>query len=193
MGVLEVLGEVIYAFHGDEPGPPEEIVQMFIGEEGKDWHNPESSAFDAYMSNQARNTWSPIGSNSSCNLFRRLVGHIDAYLSEYWQRPIPTAHLRVQPPRGDIDAWTQTLARAARSLHLSGEDGCSEGAPNSRGEHRRGCANSRARARQAGPRARWWDFARSRDAVVRRKAVESLELFLQGGLVCRSEYLLRRR
>lgn len=36
-GVLEVLGEVIYTFCDDEMGPPNEIVRLFIGDEGRDW------------------------------------------------------------------------------------------------------------------------------------------------------------
>lgn len=31
LGVLEALGEVIYTFHEDEDGPPEEILRLFLG------------------------------------------------------------------------------------------------------------------------------------------------------------------
>lgn len=30
-GVLEALGEVLYTFHVDEQGPPDELVSLFIG------------------------------------------------------------------------------------------------------------------------------------------------------------------
>ena len=37
-GVLEVLGEVIYAFHDDDGGAPQELVSLFVGRErGVDW------------------------------------------------------------------------------------------------------------------------------------------------------------
>jgi serine/threonine-protein phosphatase 4 regulatory subunit 1 len=31
LGVLEALGEVLYAFHEDEDGPPEELLRLFLG------------------------------------------------------------------------------------------------------------------------------------------------------------------
>ncbi|KAF8580913.1 hypothetical protein K439DRAFT_1619480 [Ramaria rubella] len=38
-GVLEVLGEVIYAFHEDDEGAPKELVNLFVGREANSgWH-----------------------------------------------------------------------------------------------------------------------------------------------------------
>jgi len=34
-GVLEALGEVFYTFHGDECGPPDELLRLFLGTDGK--------------------------------------------------------------------------------------------------------------------------------------------------------------
>jgi serine/threonine-protein phosphatase 4 regulatory subunit 1 len=32
LGVLEALGEVVYTFHGDQDGPPEKLVALFLGQ-----------------------------------------------------------------------------------------------------------------------------------------------------------------
>lgn len=181
MGVLEVLGEVIYAFHGDKPGPPEEIVQMFIGEEGKDWHNPESSAFDAYMSNQARNAWSPTLARIRVATFFEDSSGTSTPISPNTgsdpSRPLICAfnlpaviltlgHRRWHELRGLYIFLAKTGAVKVRQTLAA-----------SIGEVARIVGPEHARQDLV---ARWWDFARSRDAVVRRKAVESLELFLQG-------------
>jgi len=34
-GVLEALGEVVYAFHDDECGPPDELLRLFLGMDSK--------------------------------------------------------------------------------------------------------------------------------------------------------------
>ena len=42
-GVLEVLGEVIYAFHEDDKGAPPELVGLFVGrEQGFEWQQHEN-------------------------------------------------------------------------------------------------------------------------------------------------------
>ena len=52
-GVLEVLGEVIYTFHDDELGPPDEVVKLFIGEEGVDWYFPGEQPLQGHHSTPA--------------------------------------------------------------------------------------------------------------------------------------------
>lgn len=180
-GVLEVLGEVIYAFHGDEPGPPEEIVQMFIGEEGRDWYSPESTAFDAYMNN-LKKPWVPP---SLAAKMRAASGFED---SSGTSTPIS--------PKGGSDparplicafnlpAVILTLGRTRwddlRALYIflakTGTVNVRQTLAASIGEVARIVGPVNARRDLV---ARWWDFARSKEAVVRRKAVEALELFLQ--------------
>lgn len=46
-GVLEALGEVIYTFHEDEAGPPEEILRLFLG------RAEDRRAFDEQQSSNA--------------------------------------------------------------------------------------------------------------------------------------------
>lgn len=44
-GVLEALGEVLYSFHADEYGPPDELLSLFLGRQ-EDHLIPQTMAFD---------------------------------------------------------------------------------------------------------------------------------------------------
>lgn len=54
LGVLEALGEVLYTFHEDEGGPPEEILRLFLGREedrrARDEQQQQQSQFLAEQS-----------------------------------------------------------------------------------------------------------------------------------------------
>lgn len=43
-GVLEALGEVLYSFHADECGPPDELLSLFLGRQ-EDKPIPRTMAF----------------------------------------------------------------------------------------------------------------------------------------------------
>ncbi|THH05452.1 hypothetical protein EW145_g4780 [Phellinidium pouzarii] len=188
-GVLEVLGETIYSFSGDPRGPPEEIVKLFIGEEGRDWHAPESPTFDTYNSPQSRTPWANsmmrarISSVMSSDNFGRpsytstsSSSSSDSSTESNPARPLvcafnlPAVILTLGPTR-----WSEL-----RGLHFflsrTGASKVRQTLAASIGEIARiiGPENSRSDLIY-----RWWDFVRGHDAVVRAKALEALETFLQ--------------
>ena len=61
-GVLEVLGEVIYTFHDDEGGAPEELVGMFVGREEGPERGQRGDATERRLSNPTTPTpQNPLG------------------------------------------------------------------------------------------------------------------------------------
>jgi len=61
-GVLEALGEIVYTFHEDEDGPPEDLLRLFLGrEEDKRAHDKRRSARSLLEQEESR----PLSSGSS--------------------------------------------------------------------------------------------------------------------------------
>ncbi|KAI5122084.1 hypothetical protein M0805_006066 [Coniferiporia weirii] len=187
-GVLEVLGEVIYSFDEDDKGPPDEIVRLFIGEEGQDWHAPESHAFEMLNNAQSRTPW------GSSAMRAQILAASDEFIA---QTPYPRTS---SPP----PSTSSPVIDAARPLICAfnlpavvltlGPGRWSE----LRGLYfflaRTGVSKVRQTlaasigevARIIGPENarhdliyRWLDFARGHDAAVRAKALEALDVFLQ--------------
>ncbi|KAL5529223.1 hypothetical protein ACEPAG_5197 [Sanghuangporus baumii] len=187
-GVLEILGEVIYSFHEDDKGPPEEIVRLFIGEEGHDWHSPDSPVLENYSSYQTHSPWAdsvfrsrfPDMTNDLSIANRSISAPSPSPIN-----PIPDS----DPTRPlicafNLPAVALTLGQARwqdlRGLYIflarTGASKVRQTLAASIGEI----------ARIVGPEHsrrdllyRWWDFVRGRDSSVQTKALEALEVFLQ--------------
>ena len=183
---LEVMGEVIYTFNGDDPGPPDEIVHYFIGEEGRDWHDPESPAFDAYMAKQAKGPWSPailptrlMFDTASGGLLEDTSGAATPISPESLSDPARALICAFNFP-----AVILTLGRhrwhELRGLYLylamAGAVKVRQTLAASMGEVAKVIGPEHARKDLV---PRWMEFAKCKDSVVRRKAMESMGLFLQ--------------
>lgn len=184
-GILEVLGEVIYTFKGDPGGPPDDIVRLFIGEEGRDWCSPESSPYELYS---PRNPWS---GHSVLPQLAISINDIQArQLRQTSSSPIPTN----PPPDSDqarplicafnLPAVALTLGASRwaelRGLYTylarSGASKVSQTLAASIGEVARIIGPEQSRRDLL---YRWWDFVRGKDPAVRMKALEALDMFLQ--------------
>ncbi|KAH8117354.1 ARM repeat-containing protein [Phellopilus nigrolimitatus] len=189
-GVLEVLGEIIFSFREDEKGPPGEIVRLFIGEEGRDWRDPEASVLDSLDFVQSRNPWANSIfrsrlSTASGDSFGRQSPSISPLLTPNASNTAPES----DPARPLICAFNLpavilTLGPARwpelRGLYLF------LARSNARKVRQTLAASIGEIARIIGPvharrdlMYRWWDFVRGRDAEVRMKALEALEVLLQ--------------
>ncbi|EJD05837.1 ARM repeat-containing protein [Fomitiporia mediterranea MF3/22] len=189
-GVLEVLGEVIYSFHGDDRGPPDQIFRLFVGEEGRDWHGPDSPALEMTQNVQTRIPWAESAFRArfppSPNEGFSLTATASSALSS-------SSPLSLTP--GSDPARPLICAFNLPAVALTVGPKCW---PDLRGLYvflaRTGTTKVRQTlaasigeiARIIGPENarhdliyRWWDFVRGRDAVVRMKALEALETFLQ--------------
>lgn len=182
-GVLEVLGEVIYSFHKEERGPPDEIVRLFIGEEGKDWHGPDSPTLEAYEKIQSSNPWADVLLQS-----QSLNGSPDFTDQSSRDSKFALAKPTSNPARPlvcafNLPAVTLTLGRRRwpelRGLHLflarTGATKVKQTLAASIGEVALIIGPEHARRDLM---RRWWDFVRGRDAAVRMKALEALNVFL---------------
>lgn len=183
-GVLEVLGEVIYCFHGDDRGPPDEIVRLFIGEEGRDWFSPDSPAFETLSSPQ--NSWGQrplllrtMGASSDTLTYIPAVGSPSGTSSPIETDParplicafnLPAVALTLGPSR-----WHQ-LRGLYLSLVRSGASKVRQSLAASLGEIARIIGPDHARRDLL---YRWWDFARGHDSMARTKALETLEALLE--------------
>ena len=191
-GVLEVLGEIIYSFHGDDRGPPDDIVRLFIGEEGRDWQSPDSPTIELFNRSQTRASWAdsvfrsrfpPASSENFSPLHYISPSSASANPSPVNPTPssdparplicafnLPAVALTLGPPR-----WPEL-----RGLYLflarTGATKVRQTLAASIGEIAKiiGPENARRDLLYC-----WWDFARGRDEVVRTKAIEALELLLQ--------------
>lgn len=187
-GVIEVLGEVIYSFHEDDRGPPEEIIRLFIGEEGRDWHGPDSAALEMVNNFQTRGPWSnsvfrsrfPVSPSDGLAPSSVSVSPSPSPINQTPEsdpaRPLicafnlPAVVLTLGPVR-----WPEL-----RGLYLFlarvGSSKVRQTLAASIGEVAKIIGSEHARRDLM---YRWWDFARGRDAVVRTKALEALEVFLK--------------
>lgn len=183
-GVLEVLGEVIYCFHDDARGPPDELVRLFIGEEGRDWHSPESPALDSTTQQQNSGDQrpsllsSPGGPSDPMSQFRS-IGSPSGTSSP--TEPDPARPLVCA---FNLPAVALTLG-AARWPELRGLYTSLARTGNSKVRQTLAASVGEV-ARVVGPEHakrdlmyRWWDFARGHDAVARLKALEALEVLLE--------------
>lgn len=182
-GVLEVLGEVIYSFHKEESGPPDEIVRLFIGEEGKDWHGPDSPTLEAYEKIQSSNPWADVLLQS-----RSLNSSPDFVDQSLRDSTLALAKPGSNPARPlvcafNLPAVALTLGRRRwpelRGLHLflarTGATKVRQTLAASIGEVALIIGPEHARRDLM---RRWWDFVRGPDAAVRLKALEALDVFL---------------
>ena len=187
-GVLKVLGEVIYSFHEDDRGPPDEIVRLFIGEEGHDWHGPDSPVLETTSTAQSRSPWAdsiyrarfPDGTNDLLMTNRSISAPSSSPISTVPEsdpaRPLICAF--------NLPAVALTLGQARwrdlRGLYIflarTGSSKVRQTLAASIGEVARIIGPEHARRDLL---YRWWDFARGRDPSVQTKAIEALEVFLQ--------------
>lgn len=182
-GVLEVLGEVIYSFHKEESGPPDEIVRLFIGEEGKDWHGPDSPTLEVYEKIQSSNPWADVllqsrSLNSSPDFIDQSSRDSTTALAKPGSNPA-----RPLVCAFNLPAVALTLGRRGwpelRGLHLflarTGATKVRQTLAASIGEVALIIGPEHARRDLM---RRWWDFIRGSDAAVRLKALEALDVFL---------------
>ncbi|KAJ6455686.1 armadillo-type protein [Mycena sanguinolenta] len=174
-GVLESLGEVMYTFHEDDTGPPEELVQLFLG------RREDRRVRDGQQAAQARD-------QVISSLFGRPQPPRAASSSSQTRTDSPLTSFYTDPARPLICAFNYpavalTLGRARwgelRETYL-------EIADNKQASVRRTLAASLGElAKVIGEENAerdlvgvWWKVVRSEEEEVREKALECMEMFV---------------